>query len=273
MISVRSVRGTPQGALIVVTVAIFTDMLLYGLVVPVLPGYAADLGISEWAIGVLFGSYSLASLVTTPVFGAFSDRVGRRVPMFCGLIGLGAATLLFASATSYPMLLTARMLQGVAAAATWTAGLALVADVFPAATRGGAMGTVLTGMTAGSLIGPPVGGLLFQWGGFRLPFIVAAAMCLLEGVLLLVLLREPPRQIHSGSGEGFRSLLRDRAMLLAAGAAIVGAAAWALLEPVLPLRLEQQFDFSPAAVGLLFGAATLVYGASAPWVGRVSDAG
>lgn len=269
MFALSNLRGTPRAALIVVTLAAFTDMLLYGLVVPILPTYASELGISEWATGVLFGSYSAALLVGTPIFGAISDRVGRRGPMLCGLVGLGAATLLFAFAESYPTLLAARVLQGLAAAATWTAGLALVADMYPAGSRGTAMGTTLAGMTAGTLIGPPVGGLLYEWGGYQLPFFVAGAVAFVQGLALLLLITDPPRQ--TDAEPAFAGLLRDPSIQVGAGATIVAAGAWGLLEPILPLQLEREFDFSPGAVGLLFGVATLVYGVCSPLVGRVAD--
>jgi DHA1 family solute carrier family 18 vesicular amine transporter 1/2 len=220
---------------------------------------------------VLFGSYSAALLVGTPIFGALSDRVGRRGPMLWGLVGLGAATLLFAVAEGYPALLAARVLQGLAAAATWTAGLALVADLYPSSSRGAAMGTVLAGMTAGTLVGPPLGGLLYEWGGYRAPFLVAGIVAMVEAAALLLLIADPPRRADERGEGGLRALLKDRAVLLAAGAAVVGAGAWGLLEPVLPLRLEEVFGFSPGGVGLLFGAATLVYGVSSPLVGRLSD--
>ena len=64
-------------ALFVVAFAIFTDMLVYGLVVPVLPSYAQSLGASQTAIGLLFGSYAIALFLCTPIFGVVSDRVGR----------------------------------------------------------------------------------------------------------------------------------------------------------------------------------------------------
>ena len=95
-------RGAPTAALAVVTVAIFTDTLVYGLVVPILPRHVAALGLPEWAVGVLFGSYAVALLVATPVFGALADRVGRRRPLVGGLLGLGSATLLFAYAPICP---------------------------------------------------------------------------------------------------------------------------------------------------------------------------
>ena len=266
---VEPLRSSPRVTLGVVALAAFTDTLLYGLAVPVLPGYVADLGVSTWAIGVLFGSYSVALLVGTPIFGPLSDRVGRRAPMLAGLLGLGAATLLFGVADTYWVLLLARVLQGLAAAATWTAGLALVADIYPAESRGAAMGTALSGSTTGMLIGPPLGGLLYEWGGYSAPFMVAGVFTLAEGAVLLLLLRDPPRQ--GVAPPALRQLLRDRGVQTAAGAALIAAAAWGLLEPILPLRLEEEFGFSPGGVGLLFGAATLVYGISAPLVGMLAD--
>ena len=77
-----------QNGLIVVTLAIFTDMLVYGLVVPILPGYASSLGVSQTAIGLLFACYAIALFIATPVFGILSDKIGRKGPMLWGLLGL-----------------------------------------------------------------------------------------------------------------------------------------------------------------------------------------
>lgn len=94
------------------------------------------------------------------------------------------------------MLLFARVLQGIAAAASWTAGLALLADVYPAQQRGKVMGIALSGQALGTLLGAVVGGWLYEWGGFRLPFLVAAGLALLDGLLRLTILndniRRPP---------------------------------------------------------------------------------
>jgi len=269
MARLRAPRGSPLAALVVVTVAIFTDMLLYGLVVPILPGYAASMGVPEWAIGVLFGSYAFTLLLTTPLFGALADRVGRRGPMMWGLFGLMAATLLFAFATNYMTLLVARGLQGVAAAATWTAGLALLADAFPSQARGRIMGIALTGMTAGLLVGPPLGGLLYEWGGYQWPFLLAAGLAALDGVARGLLLADPPRRETETISP--LELLRDRSILVTVGVVIAGAGMWGLLEPILPLYLEREYGFSPGGIGLLFGAATLTYGISAPVVGALCD--
>jgi DHA1 family solute carrier family 18 vesicular amine transporter 1/2 len=262
-------RGAPGMGLAVVALALFVDMLLYGLIVPLLPAYARDLDLSEGQVGALVGIYALAVLLATPLCGALADRVGRRTPMVAGLLGLMAATLLFAFAGSYGELLVARALQGLAAAATWTAGLALVADLYPATGRGRAMGLALLGVTAGTLLGPPLGGLLYEWGGARLPFLAAALLAGLDGLARVLFLAEPPPA--RSVGPSWRALLGDPAVRGAAGAVAIGAGAWALLEPTLPLHLERRHGLSPAAIGFVFGAATLVYGLASPVVGALSD--
>ncbi|GIO17404.1 hypothetical protein J18TS1_05040 [Oceanobacillus oncorhynchi subsp. incaldanensis] len=154
----RNLKKAQKSALFVVTLAIFTDMLLYGMIVPILPDYADSLSISQTAIGILFGSYAAALLIATPVFGVISDKVGRRGPMLWGILGLTLATLLFAFANTFWLLLICRILQGIAAAATWTAGLALLADFYPSKERGKVMGIALSGQAMGTLLGPTFGG-------------------------------------------------------------------------------------------------------------------
>lgn len=96
---VTRLKGRPVVTLVVVTVALFTDSLLYGLVIPLASESPARIE-SEWVLGVMYGAYALGLLATTPLFGALSDRRGRRLPMIAGVLLQGAATLLFALATT-----------------------------------------------------------------------------------------------------------------------------------------------------------------------------
>ena len=79
------------------TVAVFTDTVVYSMVVPILPRSADSLGATSAAIGFLFASYAIALLVTLPVFGIVSDRIGRRCPMLWGrlrsTLGIAAVPL------------------------------------------------------------------------------------------------------------------------------------------------------------------------------------
>ncbi|WP_068614700.1 MFS transporter [Paenibacillus tuaregi] len=263
-------RTQQKSALLVVGLAIFLDMLIYGLVVPILPKYAASLGVSQSEIGLLFGSYALVLFIATPIFGALSDRIGRRGPMLWGLLGLAASTLIFAFAENFGMLITARALQGLAAAVTWTSGLAILADLYPSEERGKAMGLALSGQAAGMLLGPALGGWLYQLGGYKLPFFLAAGLAIVDGLLRLFLLRDLPERKSSDFVSPF-GMLRNRKIMLIAGVIIIGAAVPSVLEPTLPLHLQEKFKAEPGYIGMLFIIPTLAYGVATPLIGALSS--
>lgn len=265
----RNIKKAQKSVLLVVTLAIFTDMLLYGMIVPILPDYAENLGISQTAIGILFGSYAAALLIATPIFGVVSDKFGRRGPMLWGILGLGVATLLFAFANTFWLLLICRVLQGIAAAATWTSGLALLADFYPSKERGKVMGIALSGQAVGTLLGPAFGGWLYQLGGYMLPFFIAAGIALVDGLLRVFLLKEEPNRKEEEPSGALR-LLKNRTLLMIGGAVVIGAAIPSVLEPTFPTHLRNVFNASPGAIGLLFGVPSLAYAFTAPIIGGLS---
>src|SRR5205085_3857772 len=112
------------------------------------------------------------------------DGFGAGRTLWFGAAGLFSSLLLFATADGGPMLFVARAVQGAAGAMSWTAGLALLAAAFPAERRGRALGIAMSGMSLGTLVGPPPGGLLFKWGGPRMPFLIAG--CWTAGILILL---------------------------------------------------------------------------------------
>ncbi len=263
-----TIRTTAVVALMVVMFAIFVDALIYGMIIPILPHYTAAPGIPATGIGVLFGSYAVTLLLATPLCSVLADRVGRRRTMVWGLSGLVSATLLLAIAQSFVLLMTARLLQGAAAAATWTAGLTLIAEVFPSETRGRAMGTVMTGAALGMLVGPIFGGLLCEWGGYQLPFLVAACLALIDGLARVTLL--PNTTLHR-TRTPMITLLRNRRVLLAGSVILITASVVSLLEPTLPLHLHQQFDASPGMIGMLVAIIALASGLITPLAGILAD--
>ena len=263
-------KSKQKAALLVVGVAIFLDMLIYGLVVPILPTYASSLGASQTQIGLLFGSYAAVMFIATPIFGALSDRIGRRDPMLWGLIILAVATLLYAFAQEYWLLIAARSLQGLAAAITWTSGLAILADLYPSEERGKAMGLALSGQAAGILLGPTIGGWMYQLGGYKLPFLFATALAIADGMLRFFLLRDLPENKSSKFLSSF-GLLRNRSLLLISGIVVIGAAVPSVLEPTLPLHLHEKFNAGPGLIGMLFAIPTLAYGLATPWIGKLSS--
>ncbi len=258
-----------NSALVVVALALFTDTLLYYLLVPLLPAYARLYGLDQLGLGILFGSYGAALLVGTYPLGRLADRIGRRVPLLAGLLGLFATTLLFAFARSYPMLILARVLQGLSATTTWTAGMALLSDHFPREGRGRAMGTVFAFANLGVLIGPTLSGWLSQHFGLRAPFLAAATLALVDAAARITLLKDVPALRDTRMG--FADLLKNATIRVFAGAMAMGAGLLALLESTLPLHFDRALKMAPTAIGLCFGAAAVTHMISSPLMGALSD--
>jgi MFS family permease len=266
--SFNRLRGSPKANLVVVMVAFFSDSFLYGLVIPLADKSPAEVR-GEWALGVLYGGYALGLLGATPVLAGLSDRIGRRGPLLGGVLAQALATLLFAFAGDLSLMLLARVLQGAAAAATWTAGLALVAETF-VERRTQMMGLAMLGSNGGSVLGPVLGGVLYEWGGgYRFPFLVAGLLLAFDGCLRFFLLsRSRPRDAERPAN--LAQLFHDRAVLASALVLVLGVGGWGLLEPLLPNHLRRSASASAGTIGLLFTLATLSYGLCAPCVDRAA---
>jgi len=264
----RGINPKPA-ALVVVAVAFFTDTILYYLLVPLLPMYARTYQLGPMGVGLLVWSYAVSLLVGTIPIGRLADRFGRRNSMLWGLAGLGASTVLFAFAQSFPLLVFARVLQGLSATATWTAGMALIADYFPSDQRGKAMGTVFAFANLGILLGPPLSGWLTQNFGPRSPFLLAAGLALLDGAARAFLLQDV--EAAPGIRLGFRDLLKDGTVRVFAGAMAMGAGLWALLESTLPIHFDAVLKMGPAVIGLCFAASALSHMLTSPLMGALSD--
>jgi MFS transporter, DHA1 family, solute carrier family 18 (vesicular amine transporter), member 1/2 len=264
----RRWRTTPGAALFVATLALFTDSLVFSLIVPVLPYYLGPAeAASQSSVGALFFAYAAALLVATPVFGALVDRVGCRAPMLAGLAGVALTTLLFAVVKGHWALVATRALQGAACAATATASLALIAQAYPPEGRGKAMGAATAGNAVGSLVGPPLGGALFQAWGPLAPLVFAAGLAALDGVARALLVTPGGR--GEASRIGLRSLLRQPAVLDVVVIVVLGASALTSLEAALPLHLATRFGARPLTTGLCFAVATIAFGISTPVVGAL----
>jgi MFS transporter, DHA1 family, solute carrier family 18 (vesicular amine transporter), member 1/2 len=152
--------------------------------------------------------------------------------------------------------------QGAASAATWTAGLSLVAH-HHVERRVEMMGYTLAGSTVGSLLGYVAGGLLRQIGGHHLPFLVAGAMVAIDAGLRVFVL--PSDRTGRQSFAGLSALLLDKSVLMSAAAVGLAAIGWSIVDTLLPARLDRA-GVPPPFIVLIFAAASIVYGLCAPLV-------
>lgn len=259
----------PRGLVLAcITAVTFTDLVAYSIAVPVLPDYAARFQASPTVIGFLFASFGVTLLAFSIPMGAISDRIGRKGPMIAAIALLAGSTVMFAYSNALWLLFGARMLQGAADAVAWVVGFALIADLYGPQERGRAMGLVMAGSSFGVILGPFLGGWLYERGGIRLPFLFVAALAFLELILFMIV---APRSRGSGSNVGLRKVIGQRSIVICAIAVVAGSATFGMLEPVLPLWLQSEFRLRPGSIGTLFGAAALASTLMHPIYGQLSD--
>ncbi len=257
---------------LLVSAAIFTDMMVYSLVIPVLPSYATSLGADELTIGVIFGAFSLALLMFSIPIGLLSDRTGRRPIMVIGMLTLAAATVVFALSSNIYVLIIARIIQGMSGAATWSAGLALLADTYGPEERGEKLGFAMSVMSVGMLIGPVVGGLIYDNLGYVPTFVIPAIIASTIGVLFMIGKTSYPA-IAKSEGTSYLKPIKNAPVVFLTCAAIIviGAGTFGLVEPYMPVYLHDTFEATPTAIGLAFGFMSLLSAVTQPFAGKLYD--
>jgi DHA1 family solute carrier family 18 vesicular amine transporter 1/2 len=250
----------------VIAFCLFLDYFLYGLLFPLAAYSPAGLK-GEGHLALLYGVYAISVLLVTPVFGYLGDRIGGRSTMMCGAALAVCAVSLLGLAPNLSLLLLGKFCQGAASAALWTSGLALIAENY-VEKRVVMLGYAFTGGTFGSVIGPIAGGLLYHAGGYKLPFLTTGVAFAIAAALIARLV--PAGGVQRNEPVDLLALIHNRSLMIPAVAIALAAFAVGIVEPLLPVRLAR-YGATSMAIGILFTVSTLVYGLSAPVVGRVSE--
>ena len=170
----------PQLGIIFLTV--FIDLIGFGIVLPMLPLYSRNYGASGLVIGLIMGIYSFMQFLFSPVWGRWSDRIGRRPLLLFSTIGASISYLIFgfgagaAGTTAILVFLFSRMLAGFCGA-NITVAQAYIADITPPEKRSKSMALIGVAFGLGFIFGPAIGGISMQYLGMSGPGWVAAALC------------------------------------------------------------------------------------------------
>ncbi|KAK6522549.1 hypothetical protein TWF281_001990 [Arthrobotrys megalospora] len=189
-------RSSKEFIIATVAFGIFVDILLYSIVVPVLPfalvsrAKVTEESVQGW-ISIMLAVYGAGLLVASPIFGYIADHTKyRRSPFLWGLILLAASTAMFLVGNSIPVLVVARLIQGMSGGCIWVVGLALVIDTVPAKEQAQSMGFVSIGMTAGSSLGPLLGGIIYDKAGYTAVFILAFSVIGFDIIMRLLVIEK-----------------------------------------------------------------------------------
>ncbi len=162
-----------------------------GLIVPILPLYAASFGVGATMIGLLLAAQAFPRVFANIPAGRLADRYGAH-RLLATAAGVGAIAALAAGlAPSYWWLFASRILQGVGGAISHTSGLTYTATVSPSASRGRHIALYQGNFLIGVGIGPVVGGVMAERLGYRSPFIAFSVIAAITGVWVLRGLPDP----------------------------------------------------------------------------------
>jgi multidrug resistance protein len=168
-----------MGKLAVLMATAFVDMVGAVMILPLIPFYAETLGAGGFVIGVLISAFSIAQLVSAPLWGRLSDRHGRRPVLVVGLAVSAVSYVVFAFAQSLWLLFLSRAVQGLGGG---TVGVvqAYVADASEPEERAKGLGWLSAATSLGVIVGPALGSVLAALWGRVAPGIGAALLCVLN---------------------------------------------------------------------------------------------
>ena len=183
--------------LLICTFGSFTTIVGMTMLVPYLPVYIRQLGVSDdsavvhWS-AVCFGATFLASALCAPLWGVLGDRYGRKPMLVRAGVGMCVAIALTGLAQDVWQLFFLRLLTGVLGGFA-SGSMILVADQTPAHRRAQAIGFLTSGVMAGNLAGPILGGTIPELVGPRLMFALTGGLIGIAALAVIIGLRSPQR--------------------------------------------------------------------------------
>ena len=176
-------------SMMILYASIFLVGIGFSIIMPILPYYAESMGASAFQLGLLMTVYALCQFIFAPVWGAYSDKVGRKPVLLMGMIGFALTFFLFALANSLWMLFVARIAGGIFSCATIPTAMAYVGDSTSEEKRGSSMGMVGAAMGVGMIFGPAIGSGLAHIS-LAFPFLIAGILCALNSLGIFAFIKE-----------------------------------------------------------------------------------
>ncbi len=263
-----------RSPLTVIYLTVFIDLLGFGIILPLLPLYAEELGATGLWVGGILTAYSGLQFLSAPLLGRLSDRIGRRRVILASLAGSTAGFIITGLGSSLPPLLAGRAVAGLFGGSIAPAQ-AYIADVSSPQERTRAMGRLGACIGLGFVLGPALGAGLSHFG-FGAASFAAAGLAGANLLLGFFTLKEPvrasagtpqPRPSMSLLASAF-SRPRTRGLLLAT---FLTTFAFVAMEATFALLGKERYGLSEGQLGLIFAfGGVVIIIAQGMMVGRLS---
>ncbi len=237
------------------SVSVGVAMIGLGIIWPLVPVYAVELGAGGFQVGLIIASFNLARTIIYPLAGRLSDRWGRKPFIALGLFLYALVSVLYVLATRVETLILVRLLHGTTSVLVAPVAMALVADIAPKRRMGLYLGTQNMAVMLGLGVGPVAGGIIRDFYGMQTAFYAMGGLALVTflGVAAFI---PGDRQRERGQSRQppapLKSLLKNRIILGLFLLRFFLAAGQGSVYTFLPL-LALQIDLTSSQVGLILG--------------------
>lgn len=250
-----------NNTLITLLLSVFIALLGIGIIVPVMPIFARELGAGGFALGMIIAAFSITRGLLQPVVGSLSDRWGRKGFLITGLFVYGLVGLFIPHATGVPDLIIIRAFHGIGSAMIVPIAMAYMSFLSPAGEEGRYMSYLNIAIFCGIGCGPVIGGLLSDNWGLPSVFYTMAGLSFLAFILVILYM---PGQI-AAKRDTARPLLSSLGSMLAnhktCGILLSRYTTMIIMVPsmaFLPLLVSQWPGSSGLQIGMIIACRTLV---------------
>ncbi|WP_250007560.1 MFS transporter [Actinoplanes sp. M2I2] len=209
----RSARPKLYPRLTLLTTGLFLVGTQAFVIAGLLPEIAQDLGVGESDVSYSITYLSLVAAVAAPVISISAARMSRTTLMSLGLLFIGVGTVLSGVAPNIGLFIAGRIIAGIGGGAIVPAATAAAAAIAPPENRGRAIAFVALGFTAATAVGAPLGTVLGDVGGWRLPMLLVAGLALVLSLAQAIFLRGIPISPPTRFAERLTPLKDVRVML------------------------------------------------------------
>uniref|UniRef100_A0AC34RRF3 Major facilitator superfamily (MFS) profile domain-containing protein n=1 Tax=Panagrolaimus sp. JU765 TaxID=591449 RepID=A0AC34RRF3_9BILA len=269
--------GKQWAAVGMLAIANLCSTVAFSCIAPFYPGEAQMKGLTTSEIGVIFGVFELVMFVTTPILGKYMALLGSKKVFTFGILFTGVTAIAFGLLNLLPegriffwASLGIRCAEALGDASFVTSSFVISAKSFPGriATIVGIMETFAgLGYTAG----PVIGGVLYEYGGFQMPFFVLGVLLILASILSIFLIEEfEDDEEETDDEKGMLGMLKIPVIWIMVFAIIICAISLNFFDPTLADHLAS-FNLSTTLVGLMFLLCGGIYTATAPIWGLLID--
>jgi len=252
--------------------SIFSSMVGIGIIAPLLPIYAENLGATGVWVGIIFAGYAISRSALLPFVGKLSDRHGRKRIISVGLFVFSLTSFAYVLADNVFSLLVIRLLQGMAAGFVQPISQAYIGDIAPEGEEGKWMGFFNATFLIGWGCGPLMGGVLAEYLGMDSAFYAMGGLNVLAFLGVTFFLPEVAhRKKGTGTESSFKEIMSSKVSWGLFSFQIGDAAHRGVVQTFVPVFAGLTIGLSPALIGTVLSVLVLGAGVIQIFSGRLAD--